>query len=150
MYESRAPCYAPTALQMLQKWVPNAPAVLYADKSPACTQSWTPAKQKDLLQSMPASIAAEVTLQLLIQSSHKWWYKALNRPQPRPSATSIMTQNNVESGLEINVGDDATNTTERPEDDLGDTLDEEFDEEEVNWLTFFQAAPVHVLINPVC
>ena len=134
------------ALQMLQKWVPNAPAVLYADKSPAYMQSWTPAKQKDLLQSMPASTAAEVILQLLLQSSHKWWYKALSRPQPRSSTTYITTHGYVESGLEIDAEDDATTITERPEDGLGDISDEEYDEEEVTWLTS-SPVPVHVLTD---
>lgn len=139
----RNACYASSALQMLQKWVPNAPAVLYADKSPAYMQSWTPAKQKDLLQSMPASTAAEVILQLLLQSSHKWWYKALPRPQPRSSTTYVTTHDYVESGLEIDAEDDATTITERPEDGLGDISDEEYDEEEVTWLTS-SPVPVHV------
>jgi len=146
MCELRNACYASSALQMLQKWVPNAPAVLYADKSPAYMQSWTPAKQKDLLQSMPASTAAEVILQLLLQSSHKWWYKALPRPQPRSSTTNMTTHDYVESGLEIDAEDDATTIIERPEDGLGDISDEEYDEEEVTWLTS-SPVPVHVLTD---
>lgn len=37
-------------------------------------QGWAPEKQREFLQTMPGSIASEVTVQLLLQSSHQWTY----------------------------------------------------------------------------
>ena len=98
-------------------------------------QTWTPAKQKDLLQAMPASTAAEVTLQLLLQNSHKWVYKAPIRAQPRPTSTALLAQHEAATALEGIAEDDVSGAAESM--DQGDIYpdegldDEAVDEEEV-------------------
>ena len=97
-------------------------------------QSWSPAKQAELLQSMPGSTAAEVTLQLLLQSSHKWVYKGPVRAQPRPTSTALLLQHETAAGLEGIAEDDVSGAAEvlGPPDSFPDeVLDEEYDEEEV-------------------
>lgn len=37
-------------------------------------QGWVPEKQREFLHDLPGSIATDATLQLLLQSSHKWIY----------------------------------------------------------------------------
>lgn len=84
---------------------------------------------------MPASTAAEATLQLLLQSSHKWVYKAPVRAQPRPTSTALLLEHEAAAGLEGIAEDDVSGAAEvvEPPDNIPDeTLDEDFDEEEVN------------------
>ena len=39
-------------------------------------QGWAPERQREFLHALPASIATEATVQLLLQSSHKWTYSS--------------------------------------------------------------------------
>lgn len=97
-------------------------------------QSWSPFKQKELLQAVPGSTAAEVTLQLLLQSSHKWVYKAPVRAQPRPTNTALLLEHEAAAGLEGIAEDDVSGAADmlEPPDSIPDEMqDEEYDEEEV-------------------
>lgn len=83
---------------------------------------------------MPGSTAAEVTLQLLLQSSHKWVYKAPVQAQPRLTSTALLLQHEAAAGLDGIAEDDASGAAEMlgpPDSILDEVLGEEYDEEEV-------------------
>ena len=90
----------------------------------------------DLLQSMPASTAAEVTLQLLLQSSHKWVFKVPAVLQPRLINTGLMRGQEQEPDLAGIAEDDIGAAAElealkQAEVSPDEALEEEYDEEEV-------------------
>ena len=99
-------------------------------------QNWGPTEQRDLLQSMPAGTAAEVTLQLLLQNSHKWVYKPPRISRPRPTSTSLMPSHadldkpNVAGVAEDNVGGGAAELAQHADISADEALEEECDEEE--------------------
>ena len=84
---------------------------------------------------MPGSTATEVTLQLLLQSAHRWVYKEPVRAHPRPTNTALLLQPEVAAGLEGIAEDDgsrAADVLEEPSGSISDeVLAEEYDEEEV-------------------
>ena len=83
---------------------------------------------------MPGSTASEVTLQLLMQNSHKWVYKGPIRAQPRPTSTALLLQHEAAAGLEGLTEDGisgAAKMLEQADSVLDEILDEEYDEEEV-------------------
>ncbi len=43
-------------------------------------QGWQPEKQREFLHTLPASIATEATVQLLVQSAHKWVFVLPTKP----------------------------------------------------------------------
>ena len=87
---------------------------------------------------MPGSTATEVTLQLLLQGAHRWVYRAPARARPRPTNTALLLQPEAAASLEgIAEGiaeDDGSRAPEMLElsgSIAEETLEEEYDEEEV-------------------
>ena len=82
---------------------------------------------------MPAGTAAEVTLQLLLQNSHKWVYNPPKLSRPRPTSTSLMPRHadlekpDVAGITEDNVCGGAAELEQHAD----KALEEEYDEEEV-------------------
>jgi hypothetical protein len=100
-------------------------------------QNWGPTERRDLLQSMPAGTATEVTLQLLLQDSHKWVYNPPRTSRPRPTSTSLMPSHadldkpDVAGIAEDNVSGGAAELAQHADISADETLEEEYDEEEV-------------------
>ncbi|BDA42925.1 hypothetical protein COCOBI_03-8180 [Coccomyxa sp. Obi] len=59
-------------------------------------QGWAPEKQREFLQAMPGSIASEVTVQLLLRSSHQWTFTP-----PSPIAGNISDEEEEGQGVEV-------------------------------------------------
>ncbi|EIE24443.1 hypothetical protein COCSUDRAFT_61868 [Coccomyxa subellipsoidea C-169] len=76
-------------------------------------QGWVTERQREFLQALPASTATEATVQLLLQSSHKWTYSP-----PVPAAV----------GAGYSAGEDGEDFSEQQE------AEEEVDQEEVEEL----------------
>ncbi|CAL8467436.1 g6974 [Coccomyxa elongata] len=59
-------------------------------------QGWASEKQREFLQTMPGSIASEVTVQLLLQTSHQWTYTP-----PAPIAGTASDDEEEGQGVEV-------------------------------------------------
>ena len=97
-------------------------------------QNWSPAKRKDLLSSMQASTAAEVTVQLLLHGSHKWVYRPSQPLHPRPTNTMLLHVNERQSAAADPADGDSAEAPAEPREalevSLDNILEEDIDAEE--------------------
>ena len=101
---------------------------------PFWPQNWSPAKQKDLLGSMQAHTAAEVTVQLLLHGSHKWVYRPFQPLHPRPTNTMLLHADDRQPAPADAADGGSVEAPAEPgealETSLDDILEEEVDAEE--------------------
>lgn len=91
-------------------------------------QGWQPEKQREFLHGLPASVATEPTLQLLVQSAHKWVYT------PPPPAADLDDPDEA----------DLDGGAAEPKQETGKGFDGEYDEDEESIREEMEAARAEV------
>lgn len=84
---------------------------------------------------MPPGAAAEVTLQLMLQESHKWVYTPPKVPGPRPTSSNLMPKHadlhkpDMVGIVEDNVSEVAAELAQQADNSSDEALEEEYTEE---------------------